>query len=140
MKSKLGETRKSVHFLTPRGDVTNIKIPTKQGNRNSKGAFYKSVHIISADFFIGRSAMSTRTGGASPPGPPLIFIFTPPYKVYKMMRGPLPDRRNLNDACSLYGAMVLWCYGAMVPWCHGAMVQWCHGAMVLWCYGAMVLG
>ena len=31
---------------------------------------------------MGRSAMSTRTRGASPPGPPLIFIFTPPYKAF----------------------------------------------------------
>ena len=74
MKSKLGETRKSVHFFTRRGDVNKTKFPTKQANRNLKGALCKNVHIISADFFIGRSAMSTRTGGASPPGPPLFFI------------------------------------------------------------------
>ena len=77
MKSMLGETRKSVHCFTRRGDVTNIKFPTKQANRNLKGALHKNVHIISAEFFIGRSAMPTRTGGASPPGPPLFLILHP---------------------------------------------------------------
>ena len=86
MKSNAGETRKSVHFFTRRGDVNKTKFPTKQANRDLKGALCKNVHIISADFCIGRSAMSTRTGGASPPGPPLIFIFTPPYKVFYSCR------------------------------------------------------
>ena len=61
--------------------MNKTKFPTKQANRNLKGALYKNVQIISADFFIGRSAMPTRTRGASPPGPPLIFIFTPHCKV-----------------------------------------------------------
>ena len=71
MKSMLGETRKSVHFFTwpRRGDVTKAKFPAKQANRNLKGALCKNVLIISAGFFIGRSAMSTRTGGASLPDP-----------------------------------------------------------------------
>ena len=64
MKGKLGETRKNVHFLTRRGDVKKKQFPTKQANQNLKGALYKSAHIISADVLIGRSAMSTRTGGA----------------------------------------------------------------------------
>ena len=67
MKSNVGETRKNVHFFTRRGDVNKTKFPTKQANRDLKGALCKNVHIISADFFIGRSAMSTITGGASPP-------------------------------------------------------------------------
>ena len=82
MKSKLGETRKSVHFFTRRGDVNKTKFPTKQANRNLKGALYKNVQIVSAEFLIGRSAMSTRTGGASPPGPTLIFILRLSFNVF----------------------------------------------------------
>jgi len=59
MKSKLGEIRKSAHFFTRRGDVNKTKSPTKQANRDLKGALCQNVHIISADFLIGRSAMLT---------------------------------------------------------------------------------
>ena len=81
MKGKLCETRSSVHAFARRGDVKKTKFPTKQANRNLKGALCKNVQIIPADCFVGRSAMSTRTWGASPPGPPLIFRFTPPSEV-----------------------------------------------------------
>ena len=59
MKSNVGETRKNVHFFTRRGDVNKTKFPTKQANRNLKGALCKNVQIMSADFLIVRSAMLT---------------------------------------------------------------------------------
>ena len=70
MKGKVGETPQQCAVFTRCGDVKKAKFPTKQANQNLKGALYKTVHIISADFLIGRSAMSTRTGGASPLDPP----------------------------------------------------------------------
>ena len=85
MKGKLGKTRSSVYFFTRRGDVKKTTFPTKQANRNLKGELYKNVRIISADFLIGQSSMSTRTGGASSAGPPLIFNFTPHFKVLEMV-------------------------------------------------------
>ena len=33
---------------------------------------------------------------------PFKMMGTPALRQFKMMRGPLPDRRNLNNACSLY--------------------------------------
>jgi hypothetical protein len=50
MKGKLGKTRERVHFFTWRGDMNKTKFPTKQVNRDLKGALWKIVHIISADF------------------------------------------------------------------------------------------
>ena len=48
-------------------------------------------------------------GVNTPPGPlnenekgPFKMMGTPTLRQFKMMRSPLPDRRNLSDACSLY--------------------------------------
>ena len=53
---------------------------------------------------------------------------TPTLRQFKMMRGPLPDRRNLNGACSLYpraGSLNLRSHvaGRAVPGAYTRVVQ-----------------
>ena len=63
----------------------NKRTGTWKAHWSKKHIIMPYVHIISADFFIGRSAMSTRTGGESPPGPPLIFILRLSFNVFEAL-------------------------------------------------------